>query len=73
MEASAWLQEVDDLLKARTVSNFEARKLYEQASRIVVADAADIWIYAQWYGPHRKNVRCSILINGQECRWISLA
>jgi len=80
-KASAWYKnpQVDDLLKrARTISSMEERKkLYEQASRIVVDDAADIWIYnTKWYGPHRKNVKgvrfCPIG-DGQECRWISLA
>lgn len=79
-KASAWYKnpEVDTLLKrARTITNLEERrKLYEQASRIVVNDAADIWIYnTKWYGPYRKNVRglrfCPIG-NGQECRWIYL-
>ena len=59
------------------LGNAERKKLYEQASRIVVDDAADIWIYnTKWYGPHRKNVKgvrfCPIG-DGQECRWISLA
>jgi peptide/nickel transport system substrate-binding protein len=80
-KASAWYKnpKVDDLLKkARINSNLEERKkLYEQASRLVVDDAADIWIYnTMWYGPYRKNVKglrfCPIG-NGQECRWISLA
>ncbi len=79
-KASSWYKnpEVDALLKrARTTSNIEERRrLYEQASRIVVNDAADIWIYnTKWYGPYRKNVRglrfCPIG-NGQECRWIYL-
>lgn len=79
-KASSWYKnpEVDTLLKrARTTSNIEERrKLYEQASRTVVNDAADIWIYnTKWYGPYRKNVRglrfCPIG-NGQECRWIYL-
>jgi peptide/nickel transport system substrate-binding protein len=80
-KASSWYKnpKVDNLLKeARTNSNLEERKkLYEQASRLVVADAADIWIYnTMWYGPYRKSVKglrfCPIG-NGQECRWISLA
>lgn len=79
-KASSWYKnpEVDTLLKrARTISNIEERcRLYEQASRTVVNDAADIWIYnTKWYGPYRKNVRglrfCPIG-NGQECRWIYL-
>ncbi|MEJ2166559.1 MAG: ABC transporter substrate-binding protein [Desulfobacterales bacterium] len=80
-KASSWYKnpKVDDLLKqARTISNLEERKkLYEEADRIVVADAADIWIYnTMWYGPYRRSVKglrfCPIG-NGQECRWISLA
>jgi len=80
-KASSWYKnpKVDDLLKqARSISNLEERKkLYEEASRIVVDDAADIWIYnTMWYGPYRKTVKglrfCPIG-NGQECRWISLA
>jgi peptide/nickel transport system substrate-binding protein len=80
-KASAWYKnpKVDELLtKARTTSDVETRKkLYEEASRIVVDDAADIWIYnTKWYGPYRKNVKglrfCPIG-NGQECRWIHLA
>lgn len=80
-KASSWYKnpKVDDLLKqARTISNLEERKkLYEEADRIVVDDAADIWIYnTMWYGPYRRSVKglrfCPIG-NGQECRWISLA
>jgi ABC-type transport system substrate-binding protein len=79
-KASAWYKnpEVDEILKkARTVSDQDVRRaLYEKASRIVVNDAADIWIYnTKWYGPYRNNVKglrfCPIG-NGQECRWIYL-
>jgi len=79
-KASAWYKnpEVDSLLKrARTVADIETRrKLYEQASHLIVNDAADIWIYnTKWHGPFRKNVRgirfCPIG-DGQECRWIHL-
>jgi len=79
-KASSWYKNpgVDDLLKkARTTPDIETRrKLYEQASRIVVSDAADVWIYnTKWYGPNRKNVKgirfCPIG-DGQECRWISI-
>ena len=78
-KASSWYKnpEVDELLKkARTTPDQEARgKLYEQASRIIVSDAADIWIYnTKWYGPTRKEVKgmrfCPIG-DGQECRWLS--
>jgi peptide/nickel transport system substrate-binding protein len=80
-KASSWYKnpKVDDLLaRARTVSDRSVReKLYEEASRIVVDDAADIWVYnTKWYGPYRKSVKdlrfCPVG-NGQECRWIHLA
>jgi len=43
--------------------------------RIIVNDAADIWIYnTKWYGPTRKEVKgmrfCPVG-DGQECRWLS--
>ena len=48
-KASAWYQndQVDELLrKAReTTDRDERAKLYDEAARIVVEDAADIWIY----------------------------
>jgi peptide/nickel transport system substrate-binding protein len=48
-KASSWYKNpvVDDLLRrARTLVKQEERaKLYEEACRVVVADAADIWIY----------------------------
>ncbi|WP_439577021.1 ABC transporter substrate-binding protein [Elioraea sp.] len=48
-KASSWYKndEVDRMLReARAITDQSRRKqLYEQASRIVVADAADIWIY----------------------------
>jgi peptide/nickel transport system substrate-binding protein len=48
-KASAWYQndEVDALLReARETSDLDKRAaLYDQAARIVVDDAADIWVY----------------------------
>jgi len=48
-KASAWYQndEVDALLReARETSDLDKRaELYDQAARIVVDDAADIWVY----------------------------
>lgn len=79
-KASSWYDnpKVDDMLnQALKVVNMEERKaLYEEASRLVVEDAASLWIYnTDWYGPFRKNVRgvrfCPIG-SGQECRWIYL-
>ncbi len=79
-KASSWYNnpEVDKILKvARTTSDQVARKeMYEKASRMIVDDAADIWIYnTKWYGPHRKTVKgfrfCPVG-SGQEVRWISV-
>ena len=50
----------DELLdKAlRSTSQPERAKLYEEATRIVVADAPGIWIYnTKWYGPYTKNLQ----------------
>lgn len=67
---------VDEMLvKALNVVNMDERKkLYEEASRLIVDDAASLWIYnTDWYGPFRKNIKgvkfCPIG-SGQECRWI---
>jgi len=52
----------------------ERKKLYEEASRILVDEAVDIFIYnTNWNGPFRKDVKgirfCPIS-NGQEVRWM---
>jgi peptide/nickel transport system substrate-binding protein len=66
---------VDELLdKALAATKQEERqKLYEEAARIVVDDAAGVWIYnTKWYGPYANNVegiRFSPIGNGQEMRW----
>ena len=51
---------VDALLdKAlRSTSQAERAKLYEEATRIVVDEAAGLWIYnTKWYGPYTKNLQ----------------
>ncbi|MBI2528846.1 MAG: ABC transporter substrate-binding protein [Candidatus Rokubacteria bacterium] len=67
---------VDDLLdKAlRSTKQAERAKLYEEATRIVVDEAASVWIYnTKWFGPYAKNlqgVRFSPVGNGQEMRTV---
>jgi len=61
-KASAWYKnpKADELLrKARSMVEQEERaKLYEEACRLVVADAADIWVYnTVEYAPLAKNVQ----------------
>lgn len=65
---------VDALLDKALVSTNQAEraKLYEEATRIVVDDAAGLWIYnTKWYGPYAKNLQgvvfCAIG-NAQEMR-----
>ena len=65
---------VDELLDKAVQSTDQAAraKLYEEAVRIVVADAPGLWIYnTKWYGPYSKSfwgiVFCPIG-NAQEMR-----
>ena len=47
-KGSSWYKnpKVDELLrKARVERSGQARKIYEEASRIVVEEAVDIWVY----------------------------
>ena len=49
---------VDELLDKAVQSTDQAAraKLYEEAVRIVVADAPGLWIYnTKWYGPYSKS------------------
>jgi peptide/nickel transport system substrate-binding protein len=51
---------VDELLdKAlRSTSRAEREKLYEEVTRIVVDDAAGLWIYnTKWYGPYSNKLK----------------
>lgn len=80
-KASSWYKndKVDDLLrKARAESDQAKRKpLYEEASRLVVDDAADIWIYntiqLRGLSDRVKGYKFSPVGSGGEIRWISLA
>jgi peptide/nickel transport system substrate-binding protein len=65
---------VDELLNRalQTTDQAERAKLYEEATRIVVDDAAGVWIYnTKWYGPYAKNlqgIRFCPIGNAQEMR-----
>jgi peptide/nickel transport system substrate-binding protein len=80
-KASAWYQDdrVDELLRtARAETDRDKRaEAYEEASRIVVDDAADIWIYntVQLRGLSDKveGYKFSPVGSGGEIRWMSLA
>jgi len=51
---------VDDLLEKALRSTVQAdrAKLYEEATRIVVDDAAGMWIYnTKWYGPYSSKLK----------------
>jgi len=64
--------------KALVVTDQEQRRpLYEEASRILVEDAAGLFIYnTKWFGPFTRNVRdvrfCPIG-DAQDIRWMSMA
>ena len=68
---------VDELLDAALKSTDRAvrEKAYQEAARIVVSDAAGVWIYnTKYFGPWAKNIegiRFSPVGNGQEIRWLS--
>ena len=79
-KASAWYKndKVDTLLRdARSTTDQDKRRqLYEEASRIVVGDAADIWIYntIQLRGLSNRvqGYKFSPVGSGGELRWVSL-
>jgi ABC-type transport system substrate-binding protein len=51
---------VDELLEKalRSTDQAERAKLYEEATRIVVDDAAGMWIYnTKWYGPYASKLK----------------
>src|ERR1700733_13155367 len=54
----------------------ERRPLYEEASRILVEDAAGLFIYnTRWFGPFTKNVhdvRFCPIGDAQDIRWMSM-
>jgi peptide/nickel transport system substrate-binding protein len=55
----------------------ERRPLYEEASRILVEDAAGLFIYnTKWFGPFTKNihdVRFCPIGDAQDIRWMSMS
>jgi peptide/nickel transport system substrate-binding protein len=79
-KASSWYKndKVDTLLRdARsTTEQAKRQELYEQASRLIVADAADIWIYntIQLRGLSKRvsGFKFSPVGSGGELRWVSL-
>jgi peptide/nickel transport system substrate-binding protein len=79
-KASAWYNnpQVDELLrKARTItSQAERAPLYEQATRLIVADSPDIWVYntveIRGVSDRVKNFAFSPVGSGGEMRWIEL-
>jgi peptide/nickel transport system substrate-binding protein len=79
-KASSWYKnpKVDELLrKARVTVKEEDRKpLYEEATRLVVADSPDIWVYntveLRGVTDRVKNFAFSPVGSGGEMRWIQL-
>ena len=67
---------VDELLDVALKSTDKKvrEKAYQDAARIVVDDAAGVWIYnTKYFGPWAKNldgIRFSPIGNGQEMRWV---
>jgi len=64
--------------KALTLTGQEERQpLYEEASRILVDDAAGLFIYnTKWFGPFTKNVhdvRFCPIGDAQDIRWMSMS
>jgi ABC-type transport system substrate-binding protein len=70
---------VDELLDAALKSTDRAvrDKAYQDAARIVVDEAAGVWIYnTKYFGPWARNlegIRFSPIGNGQEMRWVYYA
>src|SRR5438552_428758 len=67
---------VDELLDValRSTDRKVREKAYQDAARIVVDEAAGVWVYnTKYFGPWAKNlegIRFSPIGNGQEMRWI---
>jgi len=80
-KASAWYKnpKVDELLrKARGLVDQEQRApLYEEATRLIVADSPDIWIYntieLAGMSNRVKGARYCPVGSGSEVRWMSLS
>jgi peptide/nickel transport system substrate-binding protein len=70
---------VDELLDTalRSTDRKVREKAYQDATRIVVDEAAGIWVYnTKYYGPWAKTlegIRFSPVGNGQEMRWVHYA
>jgi ABC-type transport system substrate-binding protein len=70
---------VDELLDVALKSSDRKvrEKAYQDAARIVVDEAAGVWIYnTKYFGPWAKNlegIRFSPIGNGQEMRWVYYA
>jgi peptide/nickel transport system substrate-binding protein len=70
---------VDELLDTalRSTDRKVREKAYQDAARIVVDEAAGVWIYnTKYYGPWAKSlegIRFSPIGNGQEMRWVYYA
>jgi peptide/nickel transport system substrate-binding protein len=79
-KASAWYQnaKVDELLRrARGLTDQAARQpLYEEATRLIVADSPDIWVYntveIRGITDRVKGFRFSPVGSGGEMRWVQL-
>ncbi|WP_226580363.1 ABC transporter substrate-binding protein [Acuticoccus sediminis] len=79
-KASSWYQndKVDELLREARAETDQSKRatLYEEASRIVVEDAADVWIYntVQLRGLSDKvqGYKFSPVGSGGDIRWISI-
>src|SRR3989454_362522 len=67
---------VDELLDValRSTDRKVREKAYQDAARILVEEAAGVWIYnTKYFGPWAKNlegIRFSPIGNGQEMRWV---
>jgi peptide/nickel transport system substrate-binding protein len=68
---------VDELLDValKSTDRRVREKAYQDAARIVVDEAAGVWVYnTKYFGPWAKNIegiRFSPIGNGQEIRWLS--
>ena len=71
-------KKVDALLNEALSLTDQAQraKLYSEAERLIIDDAASVWIYnTRWFGPFGsrvESIRFSPIGNGQDARWIKL-
>jgi peptide/nickel transport system substrate-binding protein len=79
-KASAWYKnpKVDELLRSArtTIDQNERARMYAEAAKIVVNDAADIWVYntveLRGVRSRVKGFKFSPVGSGNELRWMSL-